>query len=72
VFEKPEVVTFWMGSVAYPIDIVFVGPDKKVVRVHPDCRPGSRDIYPSCKPAAWVIETAAGSGIKGGDRVDFK
>jgi uncharacterized membrane protein (UPF0127 family) len=72
VFEKPEVVTFWMGSVTYTIDIVFVDLDKKVVRVHPNCRPGSRDIYPSGKPAAWVIETAAGSGIKVGDGVDFK
>ena len=69
VFEEPEVVTFWMGSVAYPIDIVFVGPDKKVVRVYSNCRPGSRDLYPSEKPAAWVIETAAGSGIRVGDGV---
>jgi Na+/H+ antiporter NhaD/arsenite permease-like protein/uncharacterized membrane protein (UPF0127 family) len=67
VFEEPEVVTFWMGSVAHPIDIVFVGPDKKVVRVYSNCRPGSRDLYPSEKPAAWVIETAAGSGIRVGD-----
>jgi len=65
-------VTFWMGSVAYPIDIIFVGSDKKVVRVHPNCRPGSRDIYPSGRQAAWVIETAAGSGINVGDAVDFK
>jgi len=72
VFDKPEVVTFWMGSVAYPIDIIFVGSDKKVVRVYPDCKPGSQDIYPSGKYAAWVIETAAGSGIKVGDEVDFK
>jgi len=71
VFEKPDVVTFWMGSVAYPIDIVFVGPDKKVVRVYPNCRPGSRDIYPSGNQAVWVIETAAGSGIKVGDGVNF-
>jgi uncharacterized membrane protein (UPF0127 family) len=69
VFEKPVIATFWMGSVVYPIDIVFVGPDKRVVRVYPNCRPGSRDIYPSGKPAAWVIETAAGSGIKAGDGV---
>jgi Na+/H+ antiporter NhaD/arsenite permease-like protein/uncharacterized membrane protein (UPF0127 family) len=69
VFEKPEVVKFWMGSVAYPIDIVFVGPDKKVVRVYPNCRPGSRDIYSSGERAAWVIETAAGSGIRVGDGV---
>jgi uncharacterized membrane protein (UPF0127 family) len=69
VFEKPDFVTFWMGSVAYPIDIVFVGSDKKVFRVYPDCRQGSQDIYPSVEKAAWVIETAAGSGIRVGDGV---
>jgi Na+/H+ antiporter NhaD/arsenite permease-like protein/uncharacterized membrane protein (UPF0127 family) len=68
-FEIPEAVTFWIGSVAYPIDIVFIAPDKKVVRAYPNRRPGSRDIYPSVEPAAWVIETAAGSGIRAGDRV---
>jgi uncharacterized membrane protein (UPF0127 family) len=71
VFDKPEVATFWMGSVTYPIDIVFVGPDKKVVRVYPNCKPGSRDIYPSREKTAWVIETAAGSGIWVGDGVEI-
>jgi uncharacterized membrane protein (UPF0127 family) len=72
VFQEPEVVTFWMGSVTYPIDIIFVGPDKKVVRVYPDCKPGSKDIYPSGKQTAWVIETAAGSGIRVGDGVEIE
>jgi uncharacterized membrane protein (UPF0127 family) len=72
VFQNPEAVTFWMGSVAYPIDIVFVGPDKRVFRLYPDRKPGSREYYPSGGKAAWVIETAAGSGIRVGDRVDFK
>ncbi len=69
VFKEPEVVNFWMGSVAYPIDIIFVGADKKVVRVYPNCKPGSQDTYPSEEKAAWVIETAAGSGIRVGDGV---
>jgi Na+/H+ antiporter NhaD/arsenite permease-like protein/uncharacterized membrane protein (UPF0127 family) len=72
VFDRPEVVTFWMGSVSYPIDIVFISSDKKVVRVYPNCRPGSKDLYPSGEPVFWVIETPAGSGIRVGDRVDFK
>ncbi len=72
VFQEPEIVTFWMGSVAHSIDIVFVGPDKKVVRVYPNCRPGSREIYPSGKQTAWVIEIAAGSGIKVGDGVEIE
>jgi Na+/H+ antiporter NhaD/arsenite permease-like protein/uncharacterized membrane protein (UPF0127 family) len=72
VFQKPETVTFWMGSVAYPIDIIFVGPDRRVFRLYPDRKPGSREYYPSGGNAAWVIETAAGSGVRVGDRVDFK
>lgn len=69
VFQRPEAVVFWMGSVAYPIDIIFVGPDGTVLRVYPALRPGSRELYPSGGPVGWVIETAAGSGIKNGDIV---
>ena len=72
VFEKPEAVVFWMGSVVYPIDIVFVGPDNKVVKVYPNRKPGSTEYYPSVVPVRWVIETAAGSGIRAGDRVMIK
>ena len=72
VFQKPEAATFWMGSVAYPIDIIFVAPDKRVTRVYANCRPGSRDYYPSFQKISWVIETAAGSGIKTGDRILFE
>ena len=72
VFEPPEAVTFWMGSVSYPIDIIFVNRDNKVVRVYPHCMPGSREYYYSVERIKWVIETYAGSEIKTGDRVDFK
>jgi uncharacterized membrane protein (UPF0127 family) len=68
-FERAEPVSFWMGSVFFPIDIVFIGPDRIVNRVYPFCKPASLDHYPSIEPAKWVIETAAGSGIKAGDRV---
>lgn len=72
VFHEPEEVTFWMGSVSFPIDIVFVAPDKRVVSVYPDRMPGSRDYYPSLKKISWAIETAAGSGIQSGARVLFE
>ncbi len=71
-FPEPEAVTFWMGSVVYPIDIIFVGPNKKVLRVYPDCKPGSSAYYPSVAPVQWVIETASGSGIRIGDRVKIE
>jgi uncharacterized membrane protein (UPF0127 family) len=72
VFEKPEAVTFWMGSVSYAIDIIFVDRKNKVVRVYSHCEPGSRTLYQSIERVKWVIETAAGSGIKVGDSVNFE
>ncbi len=72
VFERPEAVTFWMGSVDFPIDIVFIGADRRVVRVYPWCRPGSMDLYPSFQKIGWVLETAAGSGVEAGDEVSLK
>ena len=71
-FETPEAGTFWMGSVEYPIDIVFISSDNKVVRIYPNCKPGSLDLYYSLERAARVIETAAGSGIRVGDRVSIQ
>ena len=70
-YPKPEAVTFWMGSVLYPIDIVFIGPNKKVLRVYPECKPGSLKYYPSFAPVQWVVETTAGSGISVGDNVNL-
>ncbi|OGW45079.1 MAG: hypothetical protein A2078_14280, partial [Nitrospirae bacterium GWC2_57_9] len=71
VFERTGPVSFWMGSVTFPIDIIFIGPDSKVGRVYPFCKPASLDVYPSIGSVKWVIETAAGSGISVGDSVKF-
>jgi len=70
-YAKPVEVTFWMGTVSVPIDIIFVAPDMTVSRVYRDCRPNRSDLYPSGRPVRWVIETAAGSGIKEGDRISI-
>ncbi len=71
-FDEPEAVVFWMGQVSYSIDIIFVGPDRRVIRAYRNCKPGARDIYPSGGQAKWVVETAAGSKIGAGDEVKFK
>lgn len=72
VFDRPQPATFWMGSVDHPIDIVFVDQEGAVVRVYRGCEPGSRDVYPSGQQVLWVIETAAGAGIREGDRVSIR
>ncbi len=70
-YAKPVEVTFWMGTVNVPIDIIFVAPDMTVSRVYRDCQPNRSDLYPSGRPVRWVIETAAGSGINEGDRISI-
>jgi len=71
-YAEPVEVTFWMGTVSFPIDIIFVAPDMTVSRVYRDCRPNQSDLYPSGRPVRWVIETAAGSGINEGDRISIR
>jgi uncharacterized membrane protein (UPF0127 family) len=72
VFDKPERVSFWMASVPYAIDIIYVGSDGAVREVFPDCQPESQEIYQAHAPVRWVIETLAGSGIRAGDRVSIE
>ncbi|MEK6744391.1 MAG: SLC13 family permease [Nitrospirota bacterium] len=70
-YEKPAEVTFWMGSVSYPLDIIYVVSGGTVTRVYRDCRPSRSDVYPSGSAVRWVIETLAGSGIEEGDRISI-
>jgi len=68
-FGAPVEPAFWMGSVPYPIDIAFVDASGTVVRVFAGCRPGSNELYLPGMPVVQVIETAAGAGLRAGDRV---
>lgn len=78
VFDEPEILSFWMRDCYIPLDIAFVGPDRRVVQtytmsVEPD-RAG-RARYESNLPAQWALEVPAGSlaraGVKVGQLVTF-
>lgn len=72
VLDRPEPATFWMGTVGYAIDIIFVDAQGMVVRVFSGCKPGSREYFPSGVPVKRVIETRAGSGVREGERVEIR
>lgn len=71
-FAEPRSATFWMENTPLPLDLIFVGPDDRVVSVSPG-KPYSRDLIESGGIAASVIELnlgeAARIGLKPGDRV---
>ncbi len=71
-FKPPRPATFWMDNTPLPLDLIFVGPDSRVLNVLPG-KPYSRDMISSAGTTAAVIELnlgeAARIGLKPGDKV---
>lgn len=64
---------FWMKDTLIPLDMLFVQYDGTIIHIHPNAQPLDESAVPSKGPAVAVIElnggTAAGMGIKEGDKV---
>ena len=70
--SPPQVRSFWMKNTVIPLDIVYIGPDRRVLNiVHGE--PYSTEPLPSAGPVINVLELVAGRsaelGIKPGDVV---
>lgn len=59
-YNPPSKVTFHMGSVGFPIDIMFVDGDGQISRIWPNCEPGSAGIWGSNSRVAAVLEVNGG------------
>lgn len=78
VFTNEEKRSFWMKNVFFPIDIIFINSEKKVVDIKSSFYPCTKDpceIYTS-KPAKYVLEVPRGfvekHEVNVGDLVEFK
>lgn len=75
IFPDVEERSFWMKNTIIPLDIIFVGPDKRIVTIQKYTTPFSEQSVPSYKPAQYVVEVNAGysdaNGLKEGDLVLF-
>lgn len=73
-FSPPRPATFWMENTFLPLDLIFVGPDSRVISVG-NGKPFSRDMIDSNGVAASVVELNAGEakriGLKVGDKVEL-
>ena len=58
-FISPQLVVMNMQKMAYPIDMIFIGEDRKVIDVR-TMRPG--DIQTSCDDCRYVLEVNKGEG----------
>lgn len=70
VFDEPIVAPFWMKDMNYPIDILWLDADKKIIYVAPNLTP---ETYPTtfgpAEPSLYVIETPAGQAAREGMKV---
>lgn len=78
VWRRAAPRSFWMRNTRIPLDIVYIGPDRRIVAWSldtPPCRTTSCPSYPSGAPAQYVLEVNAGEmarlGVEIGDRVRF-
>ena len=75
-YDPPQVVAFWMKNTYIPLDIIFIAPDGRIMRIAANTTPHSLESIPSGGPARGVLEIngglAAKLGIKPGDRVKHR
>jgi len=71
-YDKPESLTFHMGSVKFPIDIAFMDENNIIKKIYSNIQPGSLDLF-TCANSKNVLEVCGGAaealGMSIGDRI---
>jgi uncharacterized membrane protein (UPF0127 family) len=73
--EKPRVAAFWMKNTYISLDLLFVAPDGRIVKIAANAKPLSLETISSGEPISAVLELKAGEsarrGVKVGDSVSW-
>jgi uncharacterized membrane protein (UPF0127 family) len=82
IMDPPDRYQFWSKDMSFPIDIILISPDKRVVEVHPNVPPCNDTTGKSCAlfggsvPISYAVEANGGYattyGIDSGDSVRFE
>jgi len=78
IFESEEMNSFWMLNMKFPIDILWLDSNKRVVHIEAGVPPCPREpcpSYPTPSPALYVLELKSGIAMAHKvalrDRIDF-
>ncbi len=76
IFNKPDTYGFWMKDMNFPLDIIWINENYKIVHIERDVKPDSypKVFYPSVG-ASYVLEIRAGETeklhVSVGDSIQF-
>jgi uncharacterized membrane protein (UPF0127 family) len=74
-YDPPRVLSFWMKNTVLSLDLIFIGPDRRVINVAANAVPYSEASIASDAPAIATLELNAGRakelGIVAGAKVDW-
>ena len=75
-YEYPQPVAFWMKNTLIPLDIIFIAPGGRILRIEANTVPLSLEPVGSGEPVEAVLEIAGGRaaelGIAAGDKVEWQ
>ena len=79
IFNQEDRHSFWMQNTQFPLDIIWLDKEKKVVSIQsgaPTCQIDPCPMYTPDKPGYYVLELTGGLsskiGLKVGDKVEFR
>ena len=71
--DPPRPASFWMRNTVIPLDLIFIGPDRRIVNIAANAVPYDESQLLSAGPVSAVLELAGGKaaalGIGPGDQV---
>ena len=74
-FDAPQAAAFWMKNTLISLDLLFIAPDGRVIRIAENATPMSEATIDSMGLVSGVLELAGGTsrrlGFKVGDRVRY-
>ena len=59
-YESPQILSFWMKNTVLSLDLIFIGPDSRVINVAANAVPYSEASIRSDAPGIAVLELNAG------------
>jgi uncharacterized protein len=72
VFDRPQLLSFWMKNTYIPLSIAFIDADGRIVNIE-DMRPQDESMHLSRRPSLYALEMKQGwfaeKGVKPGDAV---